>query len=196
VGDRAPRIAVTGSAGVGKTTLVSDLAARFRVPLVAEGMRARLETGVDPHALGADGFRRFLEAVIDELLGATERAVAGDLGFVADRCAVDAAAFWLYYGYAHDEAGTDRLIERARRTIAGYDLIVVVPWGALPLVADGIRSANPWIQLHYQGLLEGLLRRWVARPRLAMMPPRLTDRTARRLWVERRWRTAMARQVR
>ena len=51
-----------------------------------------------------------------------------------------------------------------------YDRIVVLPWGVLPLVADGIRSSNPWLQRHYQAAVEGLLHREVERDRLVILP--------------------------
>ncbi|MBK8907599.1 MAG: AAA family ATPase [Rhodospirillales bacterium] len=141
---RSPRIAITGSAGVGKTTLATALAARLALPLVREGMRERLEGGLDLHALGRDGVGALIEALFVEHLGDVDRAVTTAGGFVSDRCPLDSAAFWLCYGFGMDGDATSRIFERAAAAVGGHDLIVMLPWGVLPLVADGVRSANPW----------------------------------------------------
>jgi len=54
---RRPRLGVTGSAGVGKTSLGRRLAEILAVPFVEEGMRGRIEAGLDMHTLDRDGRR-------------------------------------------------------------------------------------------------------------------------------------------
>ena len=180
---RLPRVAVTGSAGVGKTTLGRALAEIFGVPLIGEGMRARIEAGLDLHTLDCDGHRALLLELFDEALTDTRVAVDTAHGFVADRCSIDFAAFWLYYGFGLDRDATQAVFARAEAAVADYDLIVVLPWGAIPLVADGVRSTNPWLQLHYQALLEGLLARSAHAHRVVRVPPQVADLDARIRWI-------------
>ncbi len=156
---RRPRIAITGSAGVGKTTLVQALAGRLDLPVVEEGMRRRLEAGLDVHALGRDGLRTLLIELFDEMLADTRHALDHAGGFVSDRSAFDVGAFWLFYGFGCDRAATDALMARVNAAAALYDVIVVLPWGSVPLRDDRIRTANPWLQLHYQTVIEGLVAR-------------------------------------
>jgi nicotinamide riboside kinase len=148
------RIAVSGSAGVGKTTLARRLAAVLGLPYIGEGMREYLErTGQDLHRLGHAGMRDLVLALWEERKSAEDAAGA----FVADRAGYDFAAFWLHYHFAEEDAVTDRLF--AETLAPGrYDAVFVLPWGRIPLVADGVRTPNRWTQLHYQLLLEGLLR--------------------------------------
>ena len=180
---RRPRLAITGSAGVGKTTLGRRLAEMLGVPFVGEGMRARIEAGLDLHTLNGDGHRALLLELFEQALMETRIAVGTAHGFVADRCSVDFAAFWLYYGFGLDVDATQRVFARAEAALAEYDLIVVLPWGAIPLVADGVRSANPWLQLHYQALLEGLLARWAGTHRIVQVPLHLVDLDVRIRWI-------------
>jgi nicotinamide riboside kinase len=150
------RIAISGSAGVGKTTLGRRLAADRGVPYLGEGMREYLEeTGIDLHSLGHAGVRELVLRLWDERRDAEARATTG---FVADRGSVDWAAFWLYYRFAGHDDATGRLF--GEWLVPGrYDHVVLLPWGVLPLVADGIRSTDPWTQLHIHTLVEGLARR-------------------------------------
>ncbi len=186
VGTRPPRLALTGSAGVGKTTLGLRLAAELDVPYIPEGMRARIEAGLDLHTLSRDQHRALLEQLFEEMLTATGNATETHGGFVADRCSIDCAAFWLYYGFGNDADATAVVFEIAATALEFYDLIVVLPWDGIPLAADGVRSANRWHQLHYQSLLEGLLARWVPEDQVALMPADVIDIAARAAWVRER----------
>ena len=151
-------IALSGSAGTGKTTLARALAARLDVPYVEEGMRRRLEAGLDLHTLDGEGMRRLNRSLWEEQKDECERAAAKHGGYVADRSHVDFAAFWLHYGLFDDQAATERMLVETRRA-AEDQFVVLLPHGALPLVHDGVRSTNPWMQLRFQLLVEGLLER-------------------------------------
>lgn len=150
------RIALSGSAGVGKTTLARRLAAELGVPCLGEGMREYLErTGIDLHGLGHVGVRD----LVLRLWAEREEAEVRHPSFVADRGALDYAAFWMFYRFASEDE-TEALF--AAWLVPGrYDHQFILPWGAFPLVADGIRSPDRWVQLHVQMLIEGLARRYL-----------------------------------
>lgn len=156
----APRIALSGSAGTGKTTLGRRLAADLGVPYVEEGMRRRLEAGLDLHTLDMDGLSSLIEELWQEQCDAEDDAVRTSGGFVSDRSHVDYAAFWLHYGLTDAEERTlaffERVFERAR---ASHDLVALLPFGVLRLEDDGVRSTNDFVQLRFHLLVEGLLRR-------------------------------------
>ena len=101
---------------------------------------------------------------------------------MSDRSALDYAAFWLVYRFVDDEAITEQVMQAAAEQAAGYDAIVVLPWGVLPLQHDGVRSTNRWRQRHFQATVEGLLRRDVEPGRLLEMPA-LRDLEDRMRWV-------------
>ncbi len=172
------RIAVTGSAGTGKSSLSGARGRALGLPVVPEGMREYLErSGVKLHSLGHEGLKALVLALWEERGPAEEQP-----GFVADRCSVDFAAFWLYYRFEADPR--TEALQRAFRERAGrYERVIVLPYGAIPLRADGVRSANRWTQLHYQLLLEGLLSRLVSPERVLRVPPSLAGLEERLSWV-------------
>lgn len=177
------RLAITGSAGVGKTTLAAHLAQALELTVIPEGMRTRLEGGLDLHALGRDGLRALIAELFDEAMARKEAAMAVGNGFVADRCAMDFLAFWLFYGFAADIEATAELARKAEAALDCYDAVVVLPWGAIPLHPDGVRTANPWLQLHYQMLVEGLLARRRNRVRVLNVPADRAVVEARADWI-------------
>ena len=186
-----PRIGITGSAGTGKTTLASQVAAALDAPLVEEAMRRRLEQGFDLHRIDRATHRALLASEAEDL--ARLLAAPAPRGLVTDRTPLDMATFWLSNGYGMDDpAATEALLGRAICAMADYDAVLLLPWGALPLDADGIRSANPWLHLHFQTVMEGLCRRWLAPDRFFMMPETIRSRDARLSWVLDRLAMAMA----
>jgi len=152
----AKRIAISGSAGTGKSTLARRMAAELGVPCIPEGMREYLErTGTSLRRLGHAGLKKLVVALWEERQEAEARATGG---FVADRAAHDFGAFWIYYGFAADDPLTHRILAETLDA-SRYDRVYLLPWGAIPLEADGVRTPNRWTQLHMQLVLEGLLRR-------------------------------------
>lgn len=179
------RIALCGSAGTGKTTLGTALAQVLGLPFIEEGMRRRLERGLTLHVLTRDDHRALLSELWEEQIQAEAQALADAGGFVSDRSAVDFAAFALAYQFYDDEAWTRRFLEQTLGHAGGYDGIVLLPWGVLPLQADGIRSPNRLYQRHVQAVMEGLLRREVE-PGRAWVLPGIVGLEERIRWVEAR----------
>ena len=172
----APRLALSGSAGTGKTTLGRRLADELGLPFLEEGMRRRLEGGLDLHRLRHEELQRLVEELWAEQCAAED---ACPDGFVADRSPADFAAFWIFYGFHYDTAATERFLAATRERLARVDRVVLLPWGVLPLHSDGVRTAEPWTQFQYQCLVEGLLARDGAADQLVRVPPGHTELEAR-----------------
>lgn len=154
-----PRLALSGSAGTGKTTLGRRLAAELGIPYIEEGMRRRIEQGLAWHELRRDQQLALIEELWAEQLAAEEAAPDG---FVADRSSYDYAAFWLHYDFHADRLDTSDRFEAWCAAGQRYDRILLLPWGVLPLEADGVRSPNRFVQLRYQGILEAVIRHHAA----------------------------------
>ena len=178
------RLALSGSAGTGKSTLGRRLAAAMDVPFLEEGMRRRLEEGLVVHDLRPEQHRALILELWREQQAAEERAHIEFGGFVADRSAVDFAAFCLLF-HSYDVAFCEDLVPRLLAHAQGYDAVINLPWGLLPLEADGVRSTNRWYQRHFQATAEGLLRRDLP-PGRAWFLPDLEDLERRLQWIVER----------
>lgn len=163
----ATRIAMSGSAGTGKTTLGRRYAEEHGLCYVEEGMRRRIEGGFKLYELDERGHRELMREMWSEQREAEERATQG---FVSDRSSVDFAAFWLHYNLVDAEDETREFLDEMAACEARYEAVLLLPWGALPLNADGVRSTNRWLQLKYQTLVEGLHARWTRPERLHRIP--------------------------
>lgn len=146
-------------------------------------MRRRLEAGLDLHEVDAAGHRALLIELFDEMMAGIEAAERREGGFVSDRTPLDFIAFWLYYGMGWDAAASDAAMARFAAGLARYDAVVLLPWGAIPLEDDGIRSPNRWHQYHFQMILEGLLGSVEAAPPILRMPAAIVSPDARLGWL-------------
>ena len=180
---RRPRLAISGSAGTGKTTLGEALAAELDLPFLPEPMRARLEAGLDLHDVTLADLRLLILELYDEAIGAMDEAVRDRGGFVADRSPADFVAFWLYYRLEGDEAATAALVDRVRRDLTRLDRVLLLPWGVIPFEADGVRAPNIWLQLHFQALFEGLVATYLPVAPIVRLPNEVISLDARKAWV-------------
>lgn len=161
------KIALSGSAGTGKTTLGRKLAEELGVAFIEERMRRRLESGFDLHGMSSDDWRALMRDDWEAQRADEERAIDG---FVSDRSSLDYAAFWLHYGLHEEIEATERWVERMTSEARRYDRIVLFPWGSLPIENDGVRSTNRWTQLRFQSILEGLAQRFASDGKLVRVP--------------------------
>jgi nicotinamide riboside kinase len=140
-GDLNLRIAITGTHGVGKTTLAQALSEKLGLPLISE--QARLvaeEMGIktcEELLRNPKLAREFQERVLEEQIKAQ---LAHPQGFVSDRCTLDCIAYWnLYLGDGFD-AG--RYFYKARlHAFRGLDAVVYVPPDVLSN-SDGFRLSG------------------------------------------------------
>lgn len=166
------RVALSGSAGVGKTSLGQRLSAELGLPFIEEGMRKRIEAGFNPFELGPDGYERLVTELWEEQCALEDAATDG---FIADRSAFDFAAAWLQYAHLDDPSRTETWMRsRLRDGRERYDRVVLLPWGAIPLVNDGLRSTDPWVQFRFQAIIEDLLRREARAAQVLPVPAETT----------------------
>jgi nicotinamide riboside kinase len=166
------RIWLSGSAGTGKTTLAQRLAKELHLPYLEEGMRRRLTNGLNVASLGPEAYDRLLVELFEEQV-ANENACPQ--GFVADRSPADFAAFALHYGSFHDRDFTEHFMQRALARLDQPGQILLLPWGALPLHHDGIRSTDRWLQFRFQALVESLITRFAAPHQVLRISPSSQD---------------------
>ncbi len=190
--DRPLRVAMSGSAGVGKTTLAKQLAQDLNLPYIPEGIRARVRKGLKIADLSYPELQNLILELWEEQISEEKKALNIAGGFVSDRSSMDYAAFWLHYGFTGPQ--TASFLAACIAHVPLYDRIVLLPWGVIPLEQDGVRSANEYVQLRYQALLEGLLYQNLSENRLLRMG-NLSDFEMRRTWLLKSLRLAFESKI-
>lgn len=174
------RIAITGSHGVGKSTLINDLLNYLNkeagMKIAITGSHGTGKTTLSQFIAGKKGgFKLLPEAPRQALqLGfpinentplETEfwifakqlemELIAGD-NYVADKCFIDLLAYAMYI-FAGKADFINILREIARRAVEKYDLVIYLPTGEFPIEDDGVRSLDPKFQEAIDELIREIL---------------------------------------
>lgn len=175
------RLAISGTGGIGKTSLATELARRLDVPVLPENLtevvvamgaiaRARTQGAEARQA----AMLQYLEVCEDWLKVRAQAMRAHPDGFVADRWALDILVRWLYAGFRRgDDAIYRRLVAHMRASASELDVLVIPP--LMPLAAGegtneaGLHRTQQWSRrLHVQAITQGLAEAWAPVPRLSL----------------------------
>jgi len=154
------RIALSGCGGSGKSTLAKALADRLNYPRIDEGVREWMRDN------GVTHLREMTPAdtlkMQDEMLQKKRAHECALPYFVADRSTADNLAYALRWCArdVSEMAINQYKILCQNHAEHNYDLILFLPWGRIPLVDDGVRSANHAYQYEISCLIRGILDDW------------------------------------
>jgi len=179
------KIAISGSGGIGKTTLGRALAERLHLPFLEENLGALVRAGAEARQQTQDAAaaeNAYLAAVDAWLADRQRQQATHPEGFVADRWALDILQRWLLGGRGDDDAKTTALIRHVQAQAARLDLVIVPPMLRLRDETDNeaglrrISALGPRLLSHalYRGLLEQLTQ--VPRLYLAARPTTVEQR--------------------
>lgn len=181
------RLAISGSAGVGKTSLALALAKRLEVPCIPESYDSFY-----------DGDGKILQPesrLAEEIIRVANRKFRQEKqagSFVADRCPVDLFNLWLGLGLAKAEQATEKFFQLCRVRVRNYDQLIILPWNGIPLTQLDSpterrqRQMNPWIQFHNQSTLIGIAKQWIPQNRMMAIPSAVVDLEERLNYVSGR----------
>lgn len=153
------RIQLAGASGTGKTTIAMKLARDFGLPYRGSvnrkiqekfGVTHKTQTEMSPNALWT--MQQVLSAAQLENLNAPG-------AYVSDRSVLDGFVYALQVsGGLMDAVWMNDQIQEICSSLAGIDLLVIVPWPApFDVPDDGFRRTIPGEQLAFHLMLNGLV---------------------------------------
>jgi hypothetical protein len=169
------KIAVSGSVGIGKTTLVSQLAEQLNLPVINESYEDFF--GEKAFDLPADE----LKEIFYQLLEFKNKKEKDYGSYISDRCPVDLLNLWLEVGLWRKGNDTRVFYERCKSYIADYDFIIFLPWAVLPLKQlDELKNhrrrvLNSWVQLKNHANMFGLAGLMLGEQKIIQVPDSILD---------------------
>lgn len=166
------RIAIIGSAGVGKTTLLDALCAQGDCRVVASPLLAMTagytkipevvrvlcaERGYkSPYDIPEAEIHKFREDVLDRQIELEEGAGS----FIVDRSTIDAWVYYMRWSWnSTDVEDAERFYQKAYSQAQKYDRLIYLPI-AFELQDDGFRWNNPIYQKQIDRLLISTVKDW------------------------------------
>lgn len=169
------RIAVTGTSGVGKTTLATELSRLLNIKLFAENFRPVMLANAAAKAAYLAKDTAKLEREIQLILSWLDVRIAqeeSETDFVSDRMAFDILKVVISAPYSQALPGLlTQLIQRCHASSTRFDLVIVPPiaeWSlqTMPNEDGLIREDNLSKKLRSQSVSIGLLEQFCHSPRL------------------------------
>lgn len=150
------KIALSGSASTGKTTLANALSEKLNILVIPEFAREVAQE------MKVNNIREMtpsekLEFQI-RILEKKEALESQTDTFIADRATSDNLAYYLRWVSRDIEDNRNKAyVDRCIKMMKTYDLIVLLPWMSIPLEDDGFRSAKIYYQYEIHCLIRGVL---------------------------------------
>ena len=170
------RIAVSGTAGIGKTTLARSLAPLLKLEYISENYERFFEqpgTFKKPHSELIPIFQQVFEQK-----SAQERL---SVNFITDRCPVDLFHLWMTHGLGEDLQQTRRFFDQCLKQARSYDFLILPAWGSIALNQKEDsgncqrRVMNPWTQLRNHAAIVGYSYLWLPAEKIIQLPMPLSD---------------------
>jgi nicotinamide riboside kinase len=169
IGSRFERIAIIGSAGVGKTTLLdafftsslqgADTASwQSELAKIPEQVRVLCEERgyKSPYDIPAEDIHKFREEVLDRQISAEDFAKS----FIVDRSSIDAWVYYMRWSWNSTSVeDAERFYNKAYKQAQSYDLLIYLPI-MFEIEDDGFRWNNPIYQRQIDRLLISTVRDW------------------------------------
>lgn len=164
------RIAITGAAGIGKTTLAHSLAVKLKVPVLHENFQAIVKAFNTHNPATSERCKSDCYA----WLAARELVYRSHTGFIEDRCAIDVLFRWLISNLSDkNNTETHQLLEYSKKLINQLDYVVIPPFSETTETSnhDGITRVGSTSRLfRAQSLAIGIATQFLAPEQLIMIP--------------------------
>lgn len=179
------KIAISGAANTGKTTLAKDLSKETGLPLIEERFGDLRPKRIEDKNAGwiAEAFLK-----VDRAKQELEQTF--HKGFITDRCTIDLFNFWTYTPFLVNRAETQKLYEKWKTHSTTYDYIIFLSWGSVAYRENESGESrlvkvqmNPWNNLRRHTSTLGLAYSWADSRKIIVVPKHVIERKERVDWV-------------
>jgi nicotinamide riboside kinase len=140
------RIAISGSAGTGKTTLCHQIEDKFNIPVVSEGAREYLiENNLTLDEAKKD-LKKFQYSILNNKVKKIDELIGKNLSFICDRSPIDNAVYAMLGSKKEDDFWVDKYNNECVEQLSKFTHIVTLPWDNFKIEEDGIRHTNKWTE--------------------------------------------------
>ena len=145
------KVGITGSHGTRKTTLTKHLAGRQRYKLLPEAPRQALQLGFPINE------NTPIETELWIFGKQLEMELVARDNYIADKCFIDLLAYAIFI-FKGNTGFIKVLTEISKKASKNYDYVIYLPSGEFPIEDDGVRSTDPKFQKDIDSIIIRLLK--------------------------------------
>lgn len=165
------KIAVSGTAGTGKSTFARVLAEKYALTYIDEGYSS---------LLGLDKDQLIIDKLEDIFIDKSKAELNANGGFVSDRCPIDLIHLCIKNKiHIIDGQKASRFIGKSIQAMKTYDFIIIPPWNSIKLEKSNggqlNRNMNPLIQMSNHSNITGYVHMFVRGAKIIELPRSLSE---------------------
>jgi len=155
------KIALSGSAGTGRTTIARKLSQVIDYPSLTNLAKAVLRDDEFKYGMGLTVEQFLCTPDRQRMLAENKRVVESHYeSFVTDRSWLDLAAYCVQGMLEKEKFDISEFLNECQEEVKKYDIIIHIPWGRQPLQPNGTRTIDPWFQLIIDSIIYRLAMLW------------------------------------
>lgn len=179
------KIAISGAANCGKTTLAKHLAKELDLPVIEEQFKIIL--AVKQAKTGVKDLKDAFHNLFYDKKNQEEPHING---FLTDRCPIDLFNFWSVHPALHCLPETYDFFKLCKEQSQHYDYVIFPPWGSVTyhnletgIPGQTMPRMNPWLNLARHSSTLGLAYTWLPAEKIIQLPSHITDIDERTRWL-------------
>ena len=143
---RSIRIAISGSAGIGKSTVCKQVSEHYNIPLIDKGAKYYLKNKTDQGLafLEKNELQQFQETLVQYKIEEYEKCKNNS--FISDRSLVDNLVYAMIHSNHNDNKWMDEYYNTCMNNLKYYTHVFQLGWNKFEIVEDGIRRKNKYHQ--------------------------------------------------
>jgi len=155
------KIALSGSAGTGRTTIARKLSQIVGYPSLTNLAKAILRDDGFKYGMGLPVEQFLCTPDRQGMLAENKRVMESHYDdFVTDRSWLDLAAYCVQGMLEKEKFDISEFLNECQEEVEKYDIIIHIPWGRQPLESNGTRTIDPWFQFIIDSIICRLAMLW------------------------------------
>ena len=183
------KIAISGAANCGKSTLACQLAKALSLPVIDENIEP-INQALQSRPRSVADIKKAFQQVLDDKKALEEMQADG---FISDRNAIDLFNFLCSFTILVQDNDIYDFYMACKQHTQSYDYVIIPSWGVASyqdlefyVMNESTPKMNPWINMRRHASIIGLSLMWLPPEKVIVIPGNITNLNEQVAWIVER----------